>query len=458
LYLFSKKLAFFSIIFLLPIAPALHEQLSFINRPAVPFFIATPGIDICAAFIVGTVLNNIARYKKPLIKAEVVPWPVATTLIIIIVSIIVAITRNIMQTGQEFNFEILIAKLLLYKLIARGDIYVPLVDIFTFSVCALLIGILINFLKKNKDSEKTFVKALTCTLYLSATWGIFQSITRFGLVPTTYNHRANSLFYGAHGFQPDLHAFGALMLIGAVGLLGYFFYASTNRAKLYLGGVIILSWIALLLSKSRASIAFALVAGSIFIILKVIKRKGSDPFYNYLFIICFVMVGITALPLIVTSQFVRDIYSSEYLNFDLWNNTLSLRPDFHRAAVRMFSDFPWFGAGQGNFLRTSSDAVFRYSETLVAWGGDNAHNYFLQTLAELGVIGVFSFIGMFLWPLFFIKNSSITPACVIIVAIFLGNIYSHSLIVRENLFVLAIVVALTYSKVKWQKKRLHPIE
>jgi O-antigen ligase len=448
LYLFSKKLAFFSLIFLLPISPALHEQLSFIRQPAVPFFIATPGIDICAAFIVGTVLSNIAKYQKLLMKAEVVPWPVAATSIIIIVSTIVAITRNFMQTGQEFNFENLIAKILLFKLIVRGDIYVPLVDIFTFSVCALLIGILINYFKKNKDSEEIFIKALSCALFTSAIWGILQAITRFGLASTTYDHRADSLFYGAQGFQPDLHAFGALMMIGAVGLFGYFFYATTNRTKLCLGVVIVLSWTALLMSKSRASIAFAFVAVIILIILKVIKRKGSDPFYNYLFIIFFVMVIITALPLLVTSQFVRDIYSSDYLNFDLWNNTLSLRPDFHRAAVRMFSDFPWFGAGQGNFLSMSADPILNYSSELVAWKGDNAHNYFLQTLAELGIVGWLGFIVIFTWPLVFVRKVSLVPAYMIIMSIFLGNIYSHSLIVRENLFLLTIVIALIYSKMK----------
>lgn len=452
LYLLSKNVAFFSVIFLLPIAPALHEQLSFIHRPAVPFFIATPGIDICAAFVVGTMLSNIAKYQKPLLKSEGVPWPIALTLIIIMASAIVAIFRNFIQSGQDFNFEILITKILLYKLIVRGDIYVPLVDIFTFGLCALLIGVLINYFKNNKYNEKIFLMALISTLYLSAVWGIFQSITRFGLPPMTYNHRANSFYYGAQGFQPDLHAFAALMMVGCIGLVGYFSYAAQHRMKFFIGGAIALSWIALLMSKSRASIAFALVAVIIFILLNIIRKKELASFYNYLFIICFVIIGITVLPLFLTSQFVRDIYYSEYLDFDLWNNVLSLRPDFHRAAVRMFLDFPWFGAGQGNFLRTAADPTLNYSSTLVSWGGDNAHNYFLQVLAELGVVGCLSFVVLFAWPLIFCKNISIVPAGMLISSIFLGNIYSHSLIVRENLFVLAIVTALIYSKMKLPRK------
>ncbi len=452
LYLVSKKAAFFSIVFLLPIAPALHEQLSFIHQPAVPFFIATPGIDICTAFIVGTMLNNIAEHQKLLMKAERVPWPIAVTLIIIIFSIALAVFRNFTQVSQGFNFAELVTKLLVHKLVLRGDIYLPLVDIFTFSTGALFIGILVNFFKTNSDSEKLFVMALACTLCISAVWGIFQALTRFGLPPTTYAHRANDFFYGAHGFQPDLHAFGALMLMGCLGLLGYFNYAPAYRTKVYLGGVILISWTALLMSKSRASLAFAIAGTTIFIILKILHKGKPVFFSNYLFTICAVMIGITAVPLFVTSQFVRDIYPSEYLNFSLWNDALSLRPEFHRTALRMFADFPWFGIGQGNFIRVSADPILKYSPLILTWGGENAHNYFLQTLAELGVIGVLSFILLFVWPLIFTKTIYIAPACMIITSIFLGNIYSHSLIVRENLFVLGIVIALTYSKMKTRQK------
>jgi hypothetical protein len=79
-------------------------------------------------------------------------------------------------------------------------------------------------------------------------------------------------------------------------------------------------------------------------------------------------------------------------------------------------------------------------------GGENAHNYFLQTLAELGLIGAVSFAVVFLWPYKQCKeNKKLVPALVAICAIFLGNIYSHSLIIRENLYLLAVFVALLYA-------------
>jgi len=453
LSLFSKNIALFAMTLLLPLAPALHQQFSFIYQPPVPFFIATPGIDICTGFVLGTMLTNFAQNRRALQRSEYVPWPIALALLITIVSALTAIVRNVAQVGSDIDLTTVVIKILQYKLIVRGDIYLPVVDVFTFGVSAILIGILVEFFKKDKEREETFLIALTASIYLSAAWGVFQAFTRFGLPPSTYEHRANSFFYGANGFQPDLHAFGALMLIGTLGLLGYFYCASTRSIKIYLGGATVLSWIALLLSKSRASIAFAIVAVVMLIILMRIKRNDFILFRNYLLASCIFMIGITALPLFLTSQFFGDIYSSEYLSFDLWNDALSLRPEFHRAAIRMFLDFPWFGAGQGNFIWLSADPILNYSSRAVSWKGDNAHNYFLQTLAELGLVGFLGFIIVFLWPLAFAKKTlSFMSAYVLIISIFLGNIYSHSLIVRENLFLLAIVVALIYSKINTQSK------
>jgi len=126
----------------------------------------------------------------------------------------------------------------------------------------------------------------------------------------------------------------------------------------------------------------------------------------------------------------------------------------------MFAAVPFFGIGSGNFLRASRHQDF----TGTAWfifegsdnayidleGGDHAHNYFLQTLVEMGVLGFLVCAFFFLYPFIFrAAGGRLRPAIWAIVAIALGNVYSHSLIIRDNLFLFAAVSALLYAVARY---------
>jgi O-antigen ligase len=110
----------------------------------------------------------------------------------------------------------------------------------------------------------------------------------------------------------------------------------------------------------------------------------------------------------------------------------------------MLWDYPLIGIGQGNFLR---DSIFynhlNDSNLSLDYGGENAHNYFLQTLAENGIIGAcLFFIAVFI-PIIKIRNL-FNPAVLAIIALFLGNIYAHSFLIRDNLFLATIFLSLIY--------------
>jgi hypothetical protein len=118
----------------------------------------------------------------------------------------------------------------------------------------------------------------------------------------------------------------------------------------------------------------------------------------------------------------------------------------------MFSQYPWFGVGNGEFFRLSSVFEFSNSPSMVRAGGENAHNYFLQTLTEVGIVGTLSFITVFLWPFFNVKKRVVLfPVTYGIFSLFLGNLYSHSFLLRENLMLLSIFVGLLYSYT-WKRK------
>jgi hypothetical protein len=111
----------------------------------------------------------------------------------------------------------------------------------------------------------------------------------------------------------------------------------------------------------------------------------------------------------------------------------------------MWSQFPLMGIGQGNFYRLSDIASFSRSNFLILNHGENAHNYFLQTLTETGVVGVIVFLMALLAPILGIKNKKLLiPASIALLSLFLGNIFSHSFLVRENLMLAFIFFSLLF--------------
>lgn len=103
------------------------------------------------------------------------------------------------------------------------------------------------------------------------------------------------------------------------------------------------------------------------------------------------------------------------------------------------------GIGQGNFYRLSDIASFSKSHFLILNHGENAHNYFLQTLTETGLVGVAVFVFVLLAPLYSVNDKRILiPGAIAILSLFLGNIFSHSFLVRENLLLTSTMLGLIY--------------
>ncbi len=73
--------------------------------------------------------------------------------------------------------------------------------------------------------------------------------------------------------------------------------------------------------------------------------------------------------------------------------SLQTRIQLAKAALRMTSEHPVFGVGVGSFYQLSTAYV---PDTLVALGKvrENAHNYYLQVAAELGIPGLLLFLAV----------------------------------------------------------------
>jgi hypothetical protein len=131
------------------------------------------------------------------------------------------------------------------------------------------------------------------------------------------------------------------------------------------------------------------------------------------------------------------------------NLKLSYRPEVYLAAFRMFALFPFAGLGQGEFYHQSANYELTQSLFLsLEQNGENTHNYFLQTLVENGILGFAAFVLLLSYPLIRTSDKrALIPGLVALAAVFGGNLFSHSMLVRENLLLAACFLALTYAAI-----------
>jgi O-antigen ligase len=81
------------------------------------------------------------------------------------------------------------------------------------------------------------------------------------------------------------------------------------------------------------------------------------------------------------------------------DSALAYRQEFASIALRMTRDNPWFGVGITQFRHSTMAYLAADNlETLAPFGGENAHNNFLQILGELGITGFLAFMWLLARP------------------------------------------------------------
>jgi O-antigen ligase len=462
LTLSSVRIATWVLIFSFPLLSDLHVQLSYLVTPKVPYFVGYPGLDVATGYITGLTVVFVMSRGRDKISLVRPPWPAGLFLLLFSVSTATAIWRNLQQTNSEFGWNTcnlqqtntefvwttFFNTVISFKLTNKLNDYYPVVDMLVYTVAILLFTVLVQQLKKTRDPNDAVFQPVIVAAILSALLGIFQAVTSFGLHENVSGYRPEGIGYGAVGFQPDLHAFGAHMLVGTVGLLGYFSSTTSKQWRLAIGVVITLCCLALVLSKSRASAVFFLIATFIYLSLMLKSSRLTTRHWKWLG-----LFGVAAIAVCITQSFTwigeisAALENDATTAFQKANEISRYRLEIFIGALRIFASAPLFGIGHGTFFRVSRDQELTGTSWFFDVGGENAHNYFLQTLAEVGLVGSAVCVLFFAYP-FFSKHhqssSGIKPALWALIAIGLGNIYSHSLVVRENLFLLAVFTALFY--------------
>jgi O-antigen ligase len=445
----SMRFAIAGCVFALPLLPTIAWQLQTYTGYGRVQDVAGAGLDLTAGVLLGLCVNSLWR-RQSLKGRLAMPWPAGLVMVILTISVAVAIARNLHQSASPFLPQALLYNLMHLRTLGWHDDYRPLLDWAAYGAAFLLFALFIPALKAMPDRNDVIFKPLMIGLLIAALVGLRQSLFGAGLNISQITFRQGGFGYMALGFQPDLHAFGAHMLLGVVGLFGYLY----NKKNFWLRacvviGVMPLCGLVLLFSKSKSSVAVAVFVLLAMATLWIFRR--AKYFKHAVFGTCLLSIVLILSFAIFTESWLA-LLSFILAKFSLpdlgtLNLQLSYRPEVYLAAVRMFSLFPFAGLGQAEFYRQSANHDLTNSLFLsYEQNGEHAHNYFLQTLVENGALGFAAFALLVAYPLLHAANKrALLPGLVALLTVFGGNLFSHSMLVRENLLLAAGFLALMYA-------------
>lgn len=462
------------LIFLLPLSVGLGFQLNaHLNTSFM--LLPNPGMDLVSGFLIGLLIKNFATKFLNLIPnnnldsgrfIRVLNYsnfpvhyllPVYVLNLLIVISASVSISRNLYQSASSTSMRGLVFNLIYFRPIDWHDDFVPIIDLLSYTLGFFLLIVVIKILASVSNKAKFIFRPIIAGLIIASFVGLLQSLTGMGLPLTLLDFRRDYLGYAAIGLQPDIHAYGGHMILGALGLLGYTFFSERGQTKL-VATVILLSWLGLILSKSRSTFILAILGLCLLVLIYLYKTR-----HRFLFpaIVGFLLLGsimgflllsfansFENLPVLSwLGAIVSELHTRGFNSWSLWTGVFGGRFEIWEGALRMWSNFPIFGVGQGDFYRLSSIASFSRSHFLILNNGENAHNYFLQVLTETGVMGIIAFAFFAFYPFILSKNKTrLIPAFVALFSLSLANIFSHSFLVKENLYIGLLLFALLYKE------------
>ena len=420
----------------------------------------SPGLDLVAgimlAYFIRAVVSKLRQHR--LLSSQTsslfatCPWPVSLVILVITVSVALAIARNLFLSATSTSLRGSLFNLIHFRPMDWRADYLPIGNWVAYAIAAgLIILVICAFRRIDLESRNQWIfRSLMLGLAISAIVGLIQAASGWGLTEAQLQFRKDAFGYAAMGLQPDLHAFAAHMLLGVVGLWGYFLVCKNRTEKLFILVIFLLCTAGLIASKSRASLMIALIA---LVILGLIYFYcHSKKFFLISLIISLVAIGLILLGagsipgLAWVGELMTQMQSRRLDSLSDLGGMMGSRFEIWSAAANMFSAYPLMGVGEGEFYRLSSNISFARSEFLQLNNGENAHNYFLQVLSENGLLGIIAFAIAFIVPYRACKNKYlILPALIGLASLFLGNIFAHSFLVRENLLLGAALLGLLYS-------------
>lgn len=235
----------------------------------------------------------------------------------------------------------------------------------------------------------------------SVTWlcYFFPDLYTTFILPNAWDTYRNSLIYCFNlGYQPGIavhYSSNGMILAIFVGVLFSMYLNCNNKLKKSYFILLIIGIGALFLTAKRAHIVFSLAA-----MLIEYFYFNENAKHTRIFKLIGIIIAGLALFLII-GQFIPSIKSvvERFIESQEEGNLLNNRDTFYAYAILLFYRSPIFGNGWGSF---------KYSREATFGDYNNAHNVFMQLLAETGIVGTLLFISFFICAIYIsIKNYKI---------------------------------------------------
>jgi O-antigen ligase len=207
-------------------------------------------------------------------------------------------------------------------------------------------------------------------------WRLWQSALRFDSPIVTFLRYLATIRLNVH--YGDVNAAGsyfAMALMPAVAL------TAASRRLVWMPSVVLVA-ASLMLSGSRTALAATIVAAAVWLALWVGIRPSRRPGWTVAVAALSVAIGAGTLYYLAASR-----------NLAPSSTALEIRTEFARSSFRMLATRPMFGVGAGQYPERSDSHSSPRLRELFRARNENAHNNFLQLLAEFGIVGF----AIFLW-------------------------------------------------------------
>ncbi len=431
LTIYNKYTALKFLVFILPFTANISQQVKAAFN--VELFILEPlSVDATIGFLLGLLIVEVTTKKfntSP--KTNILIGLLISYHAIIILTVVSAITRNFYQAASSYSINGLIYNFINLRYLGAYNDYYPLMDLFVFTT-AIILSIRLLILS---CSQKQFINNILIPLIAATTivlgYALWSKITGIGYYKI-------DVVDGISSFFPEIHAYGGYAIAAYIGAL-YYLSNSNLKIKIIAGLFVLFSAFGTLASSSRFSIALLFSISLIYLIILLIRNPQK---YRFLLGITFLIsVGLSTINYWDNRGLIRSLSELTKVNsFAEINTVLSERPEIFTANLLMFSHYPLLGIGKGIFYRQSS--IYEFSKSnffAIENSGENAHNYFFQVLVETGIIGLIIFFSLFIYQYFYLKNKSNTIISILILGIFSGNLYGHSLLI-PNIFLILFVL------------------
>lgn len=429
----NKYTALKILVFLLPFIANISQQLQAIF--GIELFILDPlSIDVSIGFLSGLLVVEWVK-NKPANTSQRTNILISLLLgfqVLIIIAVAIAITRNLYQAASTYSNVGLVYNFTNLRQLGFYHDYFPLMDLFIFTTAIILSIRLLRLDCSQKQFFDCILAPLVAATALVLGYALWSKITGIGYHRIDVNDGISSFF-------PDIHAYGGYALAAYIGAL-YYLNNPRLKVKLIAGGFILFAALGVVVSSSRFSIALLFSISLVYLL--VFLFKNSQKYYILLGLTLLIGVGLGTISYWDNRGLLKVFLNLPKANsFAEINTALSDRPAIFRADLFMFSQYPILGIGKGVFFRQSS--VYEFSKSsffAIENSGENAHNYFFQLLVETGIIGLSIFCILFIYQALYLRNKTNTIVSILILGIFSGNLYGHSLLVPNILLILFVLL------------------